>query len=254
MRNINIGEKQKVRSFLNSNLSYCGFALGNIDMENCIIRIREDNSNIICMYTIILEKFITYVALPNCEEKFIIEMIKDSLKYKFIEGTIIGNYSNILRRYFELPKNYMNEVAYIFGNDKKFENHTDVQELKIENIEEYKNAINSIKEFKNQSVEYYKDSFYRSKMVVIFDNDKIVAGATISALSDTNGVIIGVFTVEGYRRLGYAKKCVETLLAKYLNNRTICIFFNNKNAKDLYLKIGFNISENLIMFNRKVLK
>lgn len=247
-------EINNTKQFLHNNLKYCGFALGALDIAGSIVRINVKQDKIVCMYTIISEKYITYVVPSGCDKNYLVEMIEDSLNYKFTSGTVIGEYSDILDKYFDLPSNHMNEVASISNANSNanfcFTEHSEVKYLREEDIEIYTSAINTISEFKTQTFEEYKGVLTRASIVVVWENDKIIAGSTITSVSDVNAVITSVFVVDGYRRKGLARKCVETLLAKYLQNRTISIFFNNPNAKDLYLKLGFDINEKLIMFDR----
>lgn len=88
----------------------------------------------------------------------------------------------------------------------------------------------TIKELKNNSKHIY---------TYLLD-DEIISGASSSAESEDLAMIIGVFTLEDYRRQGYALKCVYSLCEKLLNEgKTVCLFYDNPNAAKMYEKIGF---------------
>lgn len=96
------------------------------------------------------------------------------------------------------------------------------------------NAKSSIelttKELKNKSKHIY----------TYLIEDEIISGASSSAECTDLAMIIGVFTLDAYRRHGYALKCVYALCEKLLNEgKTVCLFYDNPNAAKMYEKIGF---------------
>jgi hypothetical protein len=80
-----------------------------------------------------------------------------------------------------------------------------------------------------------------SKHIFTFIKDnQIISSASTSAECSDLAMIIGVFTLEEYRRQGYALKCVYALCEKLLHeNKTVCLFYDNPNAAEMYEKIGF---------------
>ena len=71
-------------------------------------------------------------------------------------------------------------------------------------------------------------------------DNRLISGASTSAESKELAMIIGVYTIEEYRRRGYAKQCVYELCKKMLEEgKSVCLFYDNPNAAKLYKNIGF---------------
>lgn len=77
----------------------------------------------------------------------------------------------------------------------------------------------------------------------ILKDEEIISSASSSAESKELAMIVGVFTLEGYRQQGYAIKCVYALCKRLIEEgKTVCLFYDNPNAAKMYEKIGFKFS------------
>lgn len=74
----------------------------------------------------------------------------------------------------------------------------------------------------------------------LFENGKLVSFASTAAECDGLAMIIGVGTLESYRRQHYASAVVARLVKDLLDEKKMpCLFYFNPQAARIYLKIGF---------------
>ncbi len=79
------------------------------------------------------------------------------------------------------------------------------------------------------------EHFYGCKV-----DGKLVSGARSSAESQKAAMIIGVYTLEEYRRNGYGFATVARLCQDFIDqNKSVCLFFSNPDAAKMYHKLGF---------------
>ncbi len=240
----------QTKQFIKENLKYSGFLYGNLEMEGAENYIYLSGNQIVAMTNNLNHKYVTYLIPPTTNEKIARELIEFMQTNVHSGGTVIGDYFDILNDYYELPANAINEIATI-ENGEVTANHQDIEYLTLRDVIEYKQALDTITEFQPRDLASVVTMFENSIVVGIKVDGKIVSAATLSALSEVNAVVTGVFTIKSEEGNGYAKAVVSKLLADYGQGRTISIFFTNPIAKHIYLSLGFEVEEHLIMFNRK---
>jgi predicted GNAT family acetyltransferase len=118
---------------------------------------------------------------------------------------------------------------------------TGVSELSIDNLEEYLDKTNEVFNTTTSYEATKAELEKKSKHIFVYKkNGKVVSGVSSSAESKELAMLIGVFTVEEYRRQGLALKCVYKMCEKLLcEGKTVCLFYDNPNAAKMYEKIGF---------------
>ncbi|MGD1816649.1 MAG: GNAT family N-acetyltransferase [Pleomorphochaeta sp.] len=120
-----------------------------------------------------------------------------------------------------------------------------VSEINIDELKEYleitNKVFNSQSSFESAKAELEK----KSKHIFVYkENGKIISGVSSSAESKELAILMGVFTIEGYRRKGLAQKCVSSICDKLIREgKTVCLFYDNPNAAKLYEKLGFKFKE-----------
>ncbi len=239
------------KQFILKHLNRSSFMYGNLLSSNSESYILSEDDKIIAMSNVIDSMYITYLFPQNTPDHIIRTVIEFMSRIKHIGGTVTGDYLHIFKEYYNLPKNAINEVAYINVESTEC-NNSNVQYINASNASEYKKSIDQISEFNVRSIEELTKVIANNQVVVIKEDNQIVSSATLNAISDKTAVITSVFTLEDYQSKGYAKACINQLLTDYALNRTILIFFSNPIAKKLYLDLGFNIEDQLIMFNEKI--
>jgi len=84
----------------------------------------------------------------------------------------------------------------------------------------------------------YQDGF--SVAFIIEDEGKVIAHAEAPAMTSQAAMIVGVYTLAGYRGKGYASQVVSEL-CRYLlkQNKRPLLFFDNPDAAKIYHRLGF---------------
>lgn len=241
---------KQAKQFVINNLKRSGFIYGNLDLDQAVNYLKIVDGEIVAMTNIVNQKYCTYLFPVGSDERIIREVIEFMQDIPHTGGTVVGDYYSIWKDYYQLPDNAINEVATLAIKNNSFQS-IQAEHLTNSDIDNYYQAISTITEFEPRSLQSVYEMFSCSQVVGIKKDGRIVSAATLSSLSSVNGVVTGVFTVKGEEGQGLAKDCVKRLLADYATNRTISIFFTNPKAKQLYLNLGFEVEEKLIMYKHK---
>ena len=91
-----------------------------------------------------------------------------------------------------------------------------------------------------------------ARLYGIYDNKKIVAGASSTAECSKLAMIISVYTLKEYRNQGYATNVVKKLVSDLCSeNKTVCLFYDDLQAQAIYTKIGFKPVGEFLIFKRQ---
>lgn len=242
---------EQAKQFVIANLKRSGFTYGNLTHPQAESYINIKDEQIVAMTNNLSGKYITYLFPENTTNEVVVSTIKDMQDKPHIGGTVTGDYYDIFSKYYSMPSNAVNEVAALELKQKPNYDCEQVEQLTIEDAEQYKQSIDQIKEFPIRSLEAIEEAFDRNYVVGIKEDDQIVSAATLTSISDKTAVVVSVFTVPEAEGKGYATKCVSKLLNEYAKNRTILIFFSNPIAKKVYLNLGFEVDDTLLMYDNK---
>lgn len=242
---------ERAKKFIKGNLKRSGFMYGNLLDSSAVSYILELGDEIVAMTNVLEDKYCTYLFPKDTPELIVRETIEFMADKKHTGGTVIGDYYHIFKDYYKLSDNAINEVASLEVTNNQFQSEY-AEYLTQEDIKAYKQALDTITEFEYRTMEAVEESFKRSVTVGIKSGDTIVSAATLTAISDISAVVTGVFTIRSEEGKGYAKDCLGRLLKDYGSNRTILIFFTNPVAKQLYLNLGFEVEDKLIMYGEKI--
>lgn len=107
-------------------------------------------------------------------------------------------------------------------------------------IGEFSHTVN--KDSLNTRIEHvkkkYQDGF--SVAFIIEEQGKVIAHAEASAMTSQAAMIVGVYTLSGYRGQGYASQVVSELCRYLLSqNKRPLLFFDNPDAAKIYHRLGF---------------
>lgn len=251
MINVNQDNLQETKQFVIDNLKRSGFTYGNLQEVGSESYILKSNGKILAMTNCLNGKYVTYLFPTNTTEVVVREVIEFMQDKPHVGGTVTGDYYHIFKDYYNLPANAINEIASLQAKSKDYKSIL-AEYITVEEVDEYKQALDTIVEFRPRETDDVADMFDRTKVVAVKQDGKIVSSACLSSISDKTAVVTGVFTVKEHEGKGYAKDCMSRILADYAGGRTILIFFTNPKAKNLYLSLGFEVDDKLIMYNEKL--
>lgn len=110
--------------------------------------------------------------------------------------------------------------------------------------EELVHLLNSIPEFSDSIITVERkrrgleDGVSRS--FYIKENERIVSTASTAAENSLSAMVVGVATLEGFKKKGYATQCMIELCNQLLEeNKELCLFYDNPSAGVIYKRIGF---------------
>lgn len=74
----------------------------------------------------------------------------------------------------------------------------------------------------------------------IEEDNQLVASASTTAENSYAGMVVGVCTLEAYKRRGYATKCLTRLTREVLQEgKALCLFYDNPEAGKIYKRLGY---------------
>ncbi|WFD10345.1 GNAT family N-acetyltransferase [Tepidibacter hydrothermalis] len=153
-------------------------------------------------------------------------------------------------------KSIIEKFQYLFDFSKKSDMHfcklddisklkninlnTQIKQLNLDKVESIIKLHQSIAEFDNFPLEIVKRHFESGRSYCIEEDDEVVSIAQTTAENSISAMIIGVCTHPNYRKKGYASACVSHLCKDLLKeNKTLCLFYDNPKAGEMYKKLGF---------------
>lgn len=121
---------------------------------------------------------------------------------------------------------------------------TDVTRLTIDEIEENIALIQSIPEFAGSpsTVEskLRAEENKTGRTYIMREGDVMVSTASTTAENSMSAMIVGVATREGYKKKGYASKCMQKICGELLDEgKSLCLFYDNPAAGAIYKRLGF---------------
>lgn len=130
----------------------------------------------------------------------------------------------------------------------------DLEEVQIatsEDLESIHDLHKSINEFQSsETVEEKRRNLEQgvSRNYYITLDGQVVSAASTAAENSRSAMIVGVCTRPGYKRKGYATKCMIKLCYDVLiEGKELCLFYDNPEAGNIYKRIGFRDIENWTM-------
>jgi uncharacterized protein len=126
-------------------------------------------------------------------------------------------------------------------NDVNFSN---VQQASPHDAEALVELLNSVPEFRDSTITVererrgLKDGTSRS--FFIMEDGKMVSTASTAAENSLSAMVVGVATLENYKKKGNATKCMLKLCSHLLlEGKELCLFYDNLAAGAIYKRIGF---------------
>jgi predicted GNAT family acetyltransferase len=255
-------DRSIVLDFLSEEPSINLFAIGDIE----IFGFEEDFQDIWGQFNgthlegVLLrynQNFIPYWKKESFNPQEFIKIIKTSS----IKNRMISGKKSIIKYFEDIFNNYNKKETY-FCELKKAENLVeDASEVKTAQVsDKYRipQFTNTIEEFRDSPdvtpEQFEKKIKTNSGRAYYIENDKgkIISVAQSTAENSQSAMIVGVATRPGYRRKGLVSKCMSKLCKDYLNEgKTLCLFYDNPEAGNIYKKIGFKEIDKWTMIYEK---
>lgn len=172
--------------------------------------------------------------------------IMNEKDYEMIVGKteIISNFENTMLK-LQVPEVHSFSVLREINKDFKVDPNIKVKKATLEDVDSIVDLKNRIDEFSSGS----------NKFKEILENDIkagtangyyvevdgiIVSYAQSSAENSMSAMVVSIMTHKEYRKSGLASACVKKLCEdKIREGKTLCLFYKNLKAGEIYKRIGF---------------
>ncbi|MDC7242592.1 MAG: GNAT family N-acetyltransferase [Sphaerochaetaceae bacterium] len=126
----------------------------------------------------------------------------------------------------------------------------DTVEIKILKTEEEAGKLHDLLmtisafQITNNKVAFIKgklDSIKMGLCLYIEKDGKIVSTVSTTAETTKSAMVVAVATDKDYRKMGYASILMKKLMSLYINEKkkSLCLFYDNPQAGNIYLRLGF---------------
>ncbi|WP_147535477.1 GNAT family N-acetyltransferase [Bacillus marasmi] len=138
---------------------------------------------------------------------------------------------------------YYSKCTYLKEGDEVVD-VTDVKAATVQDAPALVQMINSVPEFGNSSLTLARKlremNDGTSRSVFIEVDGKIVSTASTAAENSLSAMVVAVATLNDYKKLGFATKCMVQLCRTLLQEgKEVCLFYDNPAAGNIYKRIGF---------------
>lgn len=246
---------QNLITFIEENVTKSSFILSNLSIEDKVVRYMVDAKKICGMYIIVNKKFITFLFDDDVSNEQCSHLLADAKKYEHVSGTVINPLYEVFANYYVIDEENQDtwcEVANINQMDilkQKYKCDYPIKKLQYEEIDDYIAGLQAAGVFPGIVADTVQKMYVNTLTYVVWDNDQIIAGANLSLGSDRIQVITGVFTNPLYENKHIATTIVTKLLVdNQKQNGIYSIFFTNPVAKHIYLQLGFEVKDKLLIF------
>lgn len=123
-------------------------------------------------------------------------------------------------------------------------NTSNVLQAVPDDAEELVTLLSSIPEFSDSqtTVESKRRGLEKgvSRSFFVKEDGKMVSTASTTAENTLSAMVVGVATLENYKKKGYATECMVKLCKQLISeNKELCLFYDNPAAGAIYKRIGF---------------
>lgn len=121
---------------------------------------------------------------------------------------------------------------------------SNVQQAFPQDAEALVELLNSIPEFSDSTITVERKrrgiENGTSRSFFIMEGGKMVSTASTTAENSLSAMVVGVATLENYKKKGYATKCMIKICSDLLHEgKELCLFYDNPAAGVIYKRIGF---------------
>ena len=248
IRKLNQADKEKVLRYVSKQPSINLFLIGDIeqfgfdkDFQEVWGKFDEEGNlkGVLLRYN---NNFIPYYEDINEDLSGFKEIIKS-----YDGNVMISGKEDLIEQFKEAICCYTERITYFceLKDKNKLLNWDNTVKLAVpQDANRIYEIIESIEEFTAENdIDQINDRIEdKSKRVYYIENNKgdIVSISQTTAENSRSAMVVGVATRKGYREQGYMSKCLSRLCNDLLEEgKTLCLFYDNPKAGNIYHRIGF---------------
>lgn len=191
------------------------------------------------------ENYIPFAAESFNAEGFA-EIISNDPDFRFMSG--LKEFTEKIEPYLIKQLKTKRQTYYAkctrltsYKNNVDFSN---VQQALPQDAEALVELLNSVPEFSDSiiTVERKRRTLTdgTSRSFFIMEDKKMVSTASTAAENSLSAMVVGVATLENYKKRGHATTCMFMLCSQLLQEgKELCLFYDNPAAGAIYKRIGF---------------
>ncbi|MFC7391986.1 GNAT family N-acetyltransferase [Scopulibacillus cellulosilyticus] len=205
----------------------------------------NENGELIAVLLKYEENYIPFVTESFNAEGFA-EIMSNDPSFKMMSG--LKDVTEKIEPYLEKQPKRKRQTYYakctrlkVNKNDVAFSN---VQQAVPDDAEALVELLNAIPEFSDSTITVERKRRElkngTSRSFFIIEDGKMVSTASTAAENSLSAMVVGVATLENYKKKGYATKCMLKLCSDLLlEGKELCLFYDNPAAGAIYKRIGF---------------
>lgn len=243
-----LSSEPAVNLFIIGDIENHGFNKDFIDLWGNFNKLNELNGVLLRFH----ENFVPYYKDYNLDVTGFKNIITSYNVRKIISGK-----ESIVKRFKDILNNPAIKSSYFceLTEGSKLKKHEEnIKIAKEEDAVRVYNLLEEIEEFRatdTNSVDRIKNviSTKSGRIYYIEDNEgKMLSVSQTTAENSKSAMIVGVATLKEYRCKGLMSQCLSKLCNDVLSeNKTLCLFYHNPKAGNVYHKIGFNTIDKWMM-------
>lgn len=199
------------------------------------------------------QNFIPY-APGSFDAQGFADVINNSTNFKELSG--LDRVSSQVQPYIKHDLRKKRRLFYAkCDHNKELESpdlHTNVKLANVQDIDQIIQLHSQIDEFvTNESHEEMRRNMEKgiTRTYFLNDNGVMVSAASTAAENSKSAMVVGVCTLNDYKRKGYASQCMSKLCYDVLSEgKELCLFYDNPDAGKIYKRLGFREIDHWTMF------
>ncbi|MEH7095585.1 GNAT family N-acetyltransferase [Neobacillus vireti] len=188
--------------------------------------------------------------IPFAKESFnasgFAEIMSNDPSFKMMSG--LKKITEQIESYLNQPYKKKRQLYYAkctkLNNNQNSEDLSTVQQAHPNDAEALVELLNSVPEFSGSTMtlerKHRELEDGSSRSFFIMEDGKMVSTASTAAENSMSAMVVGVATLENYKKKGFATKCMLRLCSELINEgKELCLFYDNPEAGAIYKRIGF---------------
>ncbi|MGL4588766.1 MAG: GNAT family N-acetyltransferase [Mycoplasmatales bacterium] len=214
------------------------------------------DKKVIGLFLISLKTFLTIMFSNNTTSNEQKQLLDELENFEYQTGRWVNATRSLLVKNHQIR----DEKAITYYATIKLNNTTNyftdqclqVRQLNLQDDEEIKSYTKAFNQFGEWGKFQFNPLNKNQKIYVYEIGGNIICGATISSISKQTGVIGNVFTLDAYRRHGYATKVLQKILEEHKDTeRLLSLAYLNPVAEKLYFNLGFKSIGLITTFDKR---
>jgi predicted GNAT family acetyltransferase len=237
------------------------FILGDIEAfgyEQEFQKVWGDFDSAGCLRGVLLKykgNYIPYAASEDFDAEGFASIISEDGDLQMLSGL-----KSVAQRVFPYIKRKLARHRELFyakcsgvTNVMQSADFTEVKRAGLQDVERIMELYKQIPEFADstETVEDKRRNMNKgvSRTYYIERDGKMVSVASTAAENSLSAMVVGVGTIDGYKRQGLASRCISKLCLDVLSEgKELCLFYDNPEAGRIYKRIGFEDLDRWMMY------